>query len=139
MIKIIRHNAGICVASMVCVLLLLWTYGCESKVLSPVTGKSVTYAELALDISAESKRIEGELDLLNKQAELQFTELERKEEIKRKLYDFAAIAAQNNAFNPTGIITLVGSLLGIGAIVDNRIKDVVIKNRPLNNVVPKTT
>jgi hypothetical protein len=64
MIKIIRHNAGICVASMVCVLLLLWTYGCESKVLSPVTGKSVTYAELALDISAESKRIEGELDLL---------------------------------------------------------------------------
>jgi hypothetical protein len=118
---------------------MVWTYGCESQVTSPITGKLVTYAELALDITAESKRIEGELDLLNKQAELRFAELERKEEIKRKLYEFAAIATQNNAFNPTGLITLVGSLLGVGAIVDNRIKDVVIKNRPLNNIVTKAT
>jgi hypothetical protein len=69
--------------------------------------------------------------LFRSQAALSFQELDRKDEIKQKLFDFAALTAANNSFNPTGLITLTGSLLGFGAIVDNRIKDAVIKNRPL--------
>jgi hypothetical protein len=135
MLTMIRHNIGLCVGVVLAVCLVFWTYGCESKVQSPVTGKPVTYGELSIEIQAEATRLETELDTLQKKAALSFQELVRKDEIKQKLFEFASLTATNNAFNPTGLITLVGSLLGVGAIVDNRIKDVVIANRPL----PTTT
>jgi hypothetical protein len=131
MVSTIRHNLGLCVGVLVAISLVFWTYGCDSTVKSPVTGKPVTYGELSIEINADVTRLAAQLDTLQKQAALSFQELERKDEIKKQLFDFAALTAANNAFNPTGVITLVGSLLGIGAIVDNRIKDVVIKNRPL--------
>jgi len=135
MVSTIRHNIGLCVGVILAVCLVLWTYGCESTVKSPVTGKPVTYGELSIEINADVARLEAELDTLQKRAAVSFQELARKDEIRQKLFDFAAITVANNAFNPTGLITLVGSLLGVGAIVDNRIKDVVIANRPL----PTTT
>jgi len=134
MVSTIRHNLGLCVGVILAVCLVFWTYGCESTVKSPVTGKPVTYGELSIEINAEASRLETELDTLQKRAALSFQELVRKDEIKQKLFDFASITAANNAFNPTGLITLVGSLLGVGAMVDNRIKDVVIANRPLPTV-----
>jgi len=135
MVSTIRHNLGLCVGVMLAVILLVWAFGCESTVKSPVTGLPVTYGELTVEINAEASRIEAELDTLQKRAALSFQELARKDEIKQKLFDFAAITATSSNFNPVGLITLAGSLMGIGAIVDNRIKDVVIANRPL----PTTT
>jgi hypothetical protein len=131
MLATIRHNLGLCFGVILAICLVFWTYGCESTVKSPVTGKPVTYGELSIEINADVARLAVQLDSLQKQATLSFQELARKDEIKKQLFDFAALTAANNAFNPTGIITLAGSLLGLGAIVDNRIKDVIIKNRPL--------
>lgn len=130
----ISHNQGLFVALIICAGLLAWTFGCESMVTSLVDPvKKVTAAELDLEIESESVRLQAELDQLVKKAQLKRTELARQDEIKKKLFEFAAISATSGGVNPAGIITLVGSLLGVGAVVDNRIKDKVIKNRPLAN------
>jgi len=133
--KWISHNQGTFVAVIIVVILMVWTYGCVSTIRSPISNKMVTRAELVLEVDITVKRLEAELNNLQKQAVLQFAELDRQDLIKRKLFEFAALTAQSGTFNPTGIITLAGSMLGLGFGVDNRIKDKVIKNRPLNNKV----
>jgi len=129
--KWISHNQGIVAALVIVSILLVWTYGCHSMVKSPLNGRMVNRAELQLEIDLTVKKFENALDTLQRQAALQFRNLDRQDVLKEKLYDFASLSAANNTFNPTGLITLAGSLLGIGLAVDNRIKDKVIKNRPL--------
>lgn len=130
MLKIISHNQGVFVSIILCSLLAVWVYGCQSQVKSFVTGDKVNRLELTLELNIEAKRLEAELDNLQKQAELKFTELNRQDDIKAKVFDIVSVATTTNQFNLTGLITLMGSVLGLGAVVDNRIKDKVIKNRP---------
>ena len=58
-------------------------------------------------------------------------ELARQDEIKAKLINFAAITVDAGTVNPAGVVGLLFSIVGVGAVIDNRIKDKVIKNRPL--------
>jgi len=133
--KWISHNQGTFAGIILAVGVLVWTFGCESKVLSPVSNKQVTRSELSVEIKFKAKSLEDELDLLYEQGQLGYMDLDKQDEIKRKLFEFAALTATTGTFNPTGIITLVGTLVGLGLGVDNRIKDKVIKNRPLSNGV----
>lgn len=128
----IRHNQGVASAVVVIVVLAVWVFGCESKVTSLVDpGKMVTVAELNLELAAESQRMEAELELLLQRAELKHVELARQDEIKAKLINFAAITVDAGTVNPAGVVGLLFSIVGVGAVIDNRIKDKVIKNRPL--------
>lgn len=128
----IRHNQGMFVALLVLVVVMVWTYGCESKVTSLVDPqKMVNVAEFNLELAAESARLEGELELLLRQAGLKEQEFARRDAIKQKLIDFAAITVDAGTVNPAGVVGLVTSIIGIGALIDNRIKDKVIANRPL--------
>ncbi|MBA7494515.1 hypothetical protein ES702_05091 [subsurface metagenome] len=128
----IRHNQGLFVALLISAALLVWTFGCESMVGSLTEpGRMVNRDELQAEISAETKRLEAELDALLQMATVKMQKLDREDEIKRKLFEFASITAQTGTVNPAGVLTLVGSFIGAGALVDNRIKDKVIKNRPL--------
>jgi hypothetical protein len=132
-VKWISHNQGLFVALLISIGLLVWSFGCQSKVGSLIEAdKQVTREELQLELDSEVGRLEAELDILSKQAAVKFGELDRQDEIKRKLFEFASITAQAGTLNPAGIIALAGSILGFGAIIDNRIKDKVIRNRPLN-------
>lgn len=133
----ISHNQGAFVGIIMAVGLLVWTFGCESKVTSPVSNKQVTRSELIVEIKYKVTALETELDRLQEQAQLGFADLDKQEAIKRKLFEFAALTATTGTFNPTGIITLAGTLLGLGTVVDNRIKDKVIKNRPINKATTK--
>lgn len=129
--KWIRHNQGLFVALLISAALLVWTFGCESKLGSLIDpGKLVTAAELNLEIEVESARLQGELDALLKRAQLRKAEFARMDAIKQRLFEFASVTAQTGTVNPAGVLTLVGSIIGAGAVVDNRIKDKVIKNRP---------
>lgn len=130
--KWISHNQGIVAAIVIVFILLVWTYGCHSRVQSPINGRMVTRSGLQLEIDLAVKKFENDLETLQRQAALQFRELDRQEALKEKLYEFASLSAVNNTINPTGLITLAGTLLGIGTLVDNRIKDKVIKNRPID-------
>lgn len=130
--KWIRHNQGVFLAVIICIGLLVWTIGCESKVTSSIDPtRMVTAAELNLEIEAESMRLQSELEQLIKRAELKHVELARQDAIKQKLLDFALLTSEAGAFNMSGLIGLVAGVVGIGAVVDNRIKDKVIQNRPL--------
>lgn len=130
--KWIRHNQGVFIAVIICVGLLIWTIGCESKVTSMTDPtKKVTAEELDLEVEKESVRLETELDQLVKMVQLKRKELQRQEEIKQKLLDFALLTSQSGALNMSGMIGLVAGVMGVGAVVDNRLKDKVIKNRPL--------
>jgi len=132
MARWIRHNQGLFVALIICGGLLVWTFGCESKVSSLIEpSKMVTREELNIEISREQQRLESELSVLTKQAELKQQQLDRQDAIKQKLFEFAAVTAEAGTVNPAGVLALLGSILGFGAIIDNRIKDKVIKNRPL--------
>jgi len=129
--KWIRHNQGMFVALLICAAIFVWTFGCPSKVGSLIEpAKMVTAEELNLEIEQEQARLEGELDNLLKRAKLKKAELDRQDAIKEKLTEFAAITAQSGAVNPVGIMALLGDIIGMGLLVDNRIKDKVIKNRP---------
>lgn len=128
----VRHNQGTLVAMIVCAALLVWGIGCKSKVASLVDPrKKVTAEELSFELDKMTAKLNAELDALIQMAELRQQDLFRQDEVKRKLFEFAAMTYEAGTFNPAGVITLVGSLLGVGLVVDNRIKDKVIKNRPL--------
>ncbi|KKM97805.1 hypothetical protein LCGC14_1164380 [marine sediment metagenome] len=130
--KWISKNQGVFVALLIAAGVLVWTLGCESKVTSLTDpSKMVTADELNLEIEAESMRLQAELDQLMKRAELKFVELSKKDAIKQKLMDFSLLAAQTGTLNPSGLVGLIAGIVGIGAVIDNRIKDKVIKNRPL--------
>lgn len=135
LLKWIRHNQGVFVAVIIVVGLMVWTFGCHSEVKSPISGNMVTRHELELEVDIAVSQFETELVNLQAQAALQFTALDRQDEMKRKLFEFAALTAQTGTFNPIGLITLAGTILGMGLGIDNRIKDKVIKNRPLNDKV----
>jgi hypothetical protein len=127
----VRHNQAMAVALTISTGVMVWTLGCQSKVSSMFGGeKLVTAEELNLEIQQLSGKLDGELDMLLAQAELKMADLKRQDEIKQKLFEFAQVTANAGQFNPTGLITLIGSFIGVGAVVDNRIKDKVIKNRP---------
>lgn len=130
--KWISHNQGMFVALFIVSGLLIWTYGCESTVSSLIhPDTKVNRVELNLEVQQETQRLEAELDMLIKQAALKNQKLDQQDAIKQKLLDFAAGTAESGSFNPAGLLALGISILSGGLLIDNRIKDKVIANRPL--------
>jgi len=130
--KWISHNQGTFLAVIVVIGIGIWLVGCESKVSSMLEPtKKVNRAELKIEIDTIITRLEAELDMKMRMAGVKVTDLDRQDAIKQKLFDFAAITAEGQTVNPAGVIGLIFSILGVGALADNRIKDKVIKNRPL--------
>ncbi len=130
--KWIRHNQGLAVSIAICLVLLIWTFGCESKVESLKTpGVLVDRAEFALEVQELSRKPEIDLEWLAGRAQLGFDKLDRDDAVRKKLFDFAVLSASTGGVSTAGVITLLAGILGVGAVADNRIKDKVIKNRPL--------
>lgn len=139
MYKWVRHNIGTVISFVLAAILVVWAYGCESQVKSLTGVGMVTRDEMTVELNSEVRRLEAEIDKLNETATTRYTQLDRKDAIKAKLFDTVAIATQAGTFNPVGLATLAGSLMAIGLGVDNRIKGTVIKNRPLSNSQPVST
>lgn len=134
--KWIRHNQGAFVALIIVSVLMVWNYGCQSKVQSLTDAKiMVNRAELELEIESEVDRLNLEAESIIAKGKLKLAELDKMDKIKQTLINFAAITADAKTVNPAGLLALVFSILGFGAVVDNRLKDKVIKNRPLTNSI----
>ena len=119
--EMFRHNQGIAIAIVIVIAVLFWTYGCDSKVTSITKPNTkVTRAELKIEI-----------DAFLAMAEVRYADLDKQDEFKQKLFEYGALFVEGGTLNPVGIVATMGTLLGIGAFADNRIKDKVIKNRPL--------
>lgn len=130
--KWISHNQGVVLALVLSLMMMVWMFGCEAKVTSLTDDKKmVTAAELDDELSHEAARLEMELDQLVKRAATKNEQLEKQVALRQKIMDFALLSSEAGKLNPSGILGLVFSVLGIGAMADNRIKDKVIRNRPL--------
>lgn len=83
--------------------LMVWLYGCQSKVASIIDPtKKVTRDELQL-----------ESDYLIGQLKVKMTDLDKQDKLKALLLEQAAIFGQTGQFNPTG---LMNACISIGAI-----------------------
>ncbi len=119
--ELFRHYQGTSVALIIVIVGLYWIYGCESKVMSITnTSAKVTRSELKIEI-----------DAFLATAEIRYAELDRQDEFKEKIVEFGMVVVEGGTLNPAGVAVGLLGVLGVGAIADNRIKDKVIKNRPL--------
>lgn len=115
---LINHERYQAIAIGCVVVLLLWFFGCESKVRSLANPQTlVTRAGL-----------EAEVDFYLAQAEIRFNDLDRQDAFKTKLMEAAAIAAEGGKINILGLILANIGILGAGAAVDNVRKRKIIKS-----------
>jgi len=124
LIAFLTREAGQFLGLLFCLLVIIWLYGCHSRVLSlHNNGKLVTRAEINM-----------ELDTYMTLAEIRYSQLDRQEAFKKALFNAALLTAQSGAINPYGVIATLLGALGVGATVDNVRKRAAIK--ALNNKKP---
>lgn len=105
----IRHNSGIVIGSILCILTIVWVYGCPSRVTSITKAPElVTRAELEIEV-----------DYFLEMAEVRFAELDQQDEFKRTIFAFAISLLESGSLNPGAVALVLGNLLGLGAIIDN--------------------
>jgi hypothetical protein len=114
--KPIRHNQGLAFSSVLSAAMLLWLYGCPSRVPSLTDAhRKCTRGQLQI-----------ELDSLIKEAELRFADLDRQDAVKQAIANSAIDWIKTGNVNPLGVVTLITGILGVGAVIDNRRKDGII-------------
>jgi hypothetical protein len=137
--KFIDHNLGLSVAVTIGIIILIWCYGCQSKVKSIAEPtKLVTREELKIEVGSEMSLLQTKMNTLVALGEARVMELDRQDETKRKFAELGLAFVKEGKVNPIGIATILASLLGVGAAVDNRAKDKVIKTQKNNNGANKT-
>jgi len=105
----IRHNSGIVIGVILVTVVLVWTFGCPSTVVSVHNPPTlVTRGEL-----------EVEVEHFLKLAELRFIELDQQDEFKRTFFAMAIEFMSAGKINPLAVALTLGNLLGLGAVVDN--------------------
>lgn len=105
----VRHNSGIVIGIIIAIIVLCWTYGCESKVVSIHNPPALVNRAM----------LELEVDHFLKQAEIRFTELDQADEFKRTIFAMAIEFMQGGEVNPVAIAITIGNIIGLGAIIDN--------------------
>lgn len=124
----IRHNQAMFIGSILCMIFALWFFGCESQTQSLIDPNvKVTEAGLNIEYTSELARLENELTVLKATTEIRLQDLHKQDAFKQALFDNALLIASGNNPNPLGLLSLIGTIFGIGAIVDNRKKDGIIK------------
>lgn len=105
----LNHERYQTIAVILIIILLIWAYGCPSKVESLHSpGKRVTRAEFEIETKG-----------LLSTAEVRLIDLDRQDNIKRLIFENLLLTAQSGQFNLVGLVAGVATLLGIGATVDN--------------------
>ncbi len=134
----VRHNLGMTVGIILCVIVLGWTYGCVSTVESLLMpGKKIARPELNIEFNSEMSRLENELTTLTKTYEVREQDLDRQDAFKQQLFQQGVAFAQGGQVNPLGVVMTLGTLLLGGVVIDNRSKDKVIATR--TNDIEKIT
>lgn len=126
--KWIRHNQSVFIALILCAIFALWFFGCESTTQSLINGKTeITESELEVEYAAELRRLENDLATLKEITEVRLQDLHKQDVLKQALFNNAMLIAESGNPNPLGLLSLVGTLFGIGAVIDNRRKDGLIR------------
>ena len=123
-LKFMRHYKGLMTAIVLSCLACLWSFGCESKVLSTAGEIRITRAELALEV-----------DMFAKEIELKIADLDKQDMIKQELFRIGLVIAESgiDAVNPIATAVHIAGLLGLGLIYDNRKKDALLTGKTMKN------
>lgn len=118
---LLTNNLFISFGIVICLCLLVWFYGCESKVRSLDGSKSlVTRGEL-----------QAELDVFLERAEARYRQLDRQDMLKMTLLNHLALFAETGTVNPLGVVSGIIGILGTGAIADNvRVRKKASNSKP---------
>lgn len=119
----LRHNQAIVSTGIIVLAIVFWLYGCEATV------RSIREPEKRLN----RVMFQSEVDSFVAQAESKFKKLEQQEQLKQTMFNLGIEYAKGGQINPVAVAVTLGSILGLGAVVDNRRKDVVIKTLKNNN------
>lgn len=115
--RILRHNQSLVIGLILCTVVVAWAFGCESTVRSILLpSQKVNRPEL-----------QQEVESLIAQAELRFNSLDQQDAFKNALFEMAIQYSNGSNVNPVAVAVTLGNILGIGAIIDNRRKDILIK------------
>lgn len=105
----ITNETATAIACLLLAAFSFWSLSCESQVSSLTTPhKMVTRPELQL-----------ELNTLIELAQIRMTQLDNQDSIKAGLLNLAALTTQTGTFNWSGLVPILFSILGIGAMADN--------------------
>jgi hypothetical protein len=117
--KMIRHNQFVVVAAVICVGLTIYGLGCQVTTENPFNPEEeVTRDELRIEAEAYAAKLE-----------LAFQDLDKKDAIVKAILEAGLAYAQGGGVNPIGLASTMLGILGMGAVVDNRRKDAVIKSK----------
>lgn len=115
----IRHNPFFAVALVLLLLFMFWLLGCESTAPSPVDPtRSVTRPQLHIEIDSFLSRVE-----------IATLQLDKKDKLRQLFLEGAGKLLAEGNVNYFSILTSALSIVGLGAIVDNKRKDGVILDR----------
>lgn len=113
-----NHERYESIAIIIAAGLLIWFYGCDSKVPSIINP----------EIQVNRTELQMEIDQLLSLAEYRYTQLDQQDLLKEALLTHAMLVAQGGTLNPIAVITAIAGILGIGATVDNVRKRKEIKS-----------
>lgn len=105
----LNHERYQVVCLVICLAIVVTGVCCESQTTSIMEpGRKVTRSEL-----------KAELDKLIIDVDLRYADLNRQDELKALIYDHVMLWSTTGAFNPSALVPLLASVLGVGAVVDN--------------------
>ena len=118
-LEFIRHYQGTVAALVLCVVLVVVGLGCQVTTENPFRPEErVTAAEL-----------EAEVQLYVTKVQNAYTDIEKQEAIRNAILEAGLAYAQGGGVSPIGLATTLMGIVGIGATLDNRKKDAVIKSK----------
>ncbi|MBA7632830.1 hypothetical protein ES703_40385 [subsurface metagenome] len=105
----IRHNSGICIGSVLGICFLLWSFSCQSSVVSLV------------DPQVQVTRIEllAEVDMFLARAESRLVDLDRQDLVRDTVFNSIGEILATGTINPAAVFLALGNILGLGAVIDN--------------------
>lgn len=108
-IAFVRHNPGVCLGFLFIPFVLVYAYSCQSVVVSGVHPlRKINRQELV-----------DEVEMFLASAASKFDDLDRQDMVKDTIFNSVFDLAQGKAVSPLGIASVIGGLLGLGAVGDN--------------------
>lgn len=126
--KWIRHNQSMTIGVILALIFSGWFFGCQSRTQSILQPDlKITEDELNIEYTSELARLEAEMQTLRATTEIRLQDLHRQDIFKQALFENAVLIAEGGNPNPLGILSLLGTIFGISAVIDNRRKDGIIR------------